>query len=162
MAGTCTICNHPDRKAIESALVEGVGVRVIASRFVPLTRSSIQRHKEEHLPAKLAKAREAKEVTQADDLLAQARKVQNKATSLLLKAEAQGDFKTALAGCREVRGCIELLAKLMGELDESPTVNIVINPQWLNIRAVIVEALADHPAARLRVAEALAALERSP
>ncbi len=160
--GTCTICNHPDRKAIESALVEGVGVRAIASRFVPLTRSSIQRHKEEHLPARLAKAKEAKEVTQADDLLAQARNIQRKATSLLLKAEAEGDFKTALAGCREVRGCVELLAKLMGELDERPQINLTISTEWLSIRAVIVSALADHPAARSAVAQALAQIEAPP
>jgi hypothetical protein len=155
------VCTHPKRKSIDAALVAGDSATAIAAKF-RVTDDSVTRHKASHLPAAMIKAKEAKEVTQADDLLAQARKVQNKATSLLLKAEAQGDFKTALAGCREVRGCIELLGKLMGELDESPTVNIVINPQWLNIRAVIVAALADHPAARLKVAEALAALECSP
>ena len=160
--GTCTICNHPDRKAIESALVEGVGVRAIASRFVPLTRSSIQRHKEEHLPAKLAKAKEAEEMTQADELLRQVKALQNKATSLLLAAERAGDYRTALSGIREARGCVELLAKLMGELDERPQINLTISTEWVSIRTVIVSALADHPAARLSVAEALAALERTP
>jgi hypothetical protein len=155
MSQTCTICTHPDRKAIESALVAGVGVRVIASRFVPLTRSSIQRHKEDHLPSRLAKAQDARESANADELLRQVKGLQGKAASLLLQAEKAGDLKTALAGVRESRGCIELLAKLMGELDERPQFNVIINPQWIELRAVIVQALEPYPDAGKAVAAAL-------
>jgi hypothetical protein len=165
MPRTCTVCTHPDRKAIDSALVAGESARSIVARYGTIGRTigrmAVQRHAVEHLPATMTKAKEAKEEAHADNLLGQVKELQGKATQLLLAAEKQGDFRTALAGIREARGCVELLAKLLGELDESPTINVTISPQWLSIRAVIVEALADHPAARLRVAEALAALEQA-
>jgi len=49
---------------------------------------------------------------------------------------------------------IELLAKLIGELDERP-VNILISPEWLELRSVIVGALAPHEEARGAVLRAL-------
>ncbi len=162
MTRTCTVCNHPDIKAIDVALVAGVGVRDVASRFVPLKRSSIQRHKEAHLPKTLTKAKEAKTVAQADDLLSQVRAIRGKAKALTEKAEADGDYKTALAGCRELRGCIELMAKLMGELDERPVVNVHLAPQWVEIRTVIVQALQSHPQAAQAVTRALQSLEAAP
>ncbi len=62
-----------------------------------------------------------------------------------------------MAGIRAARGCVELLAKLMGELNESPTVNITINPQWVELRTLIVEVLQPYPDARQAVAKVLCA-----
>ena len=45
----------------------------------------------------------------ADDLLGQVRALRSKAMSILLAAERQGDLRTALAGIREARACLELL-----------------------------------------------------
>lgn len=49
---------------------------------------------------------------------------------------------------------IELLAKLIGELDERP-VNVLISPEWLELKAVIVTALEPHSEARESVLRAL-------
>ena len=73
-------------------------------------------------------------------------------------AEQSGDLKVARA-IREARGNLELLAKLLGELDERPVTNILIAPEWHQARAAMVEALADYPEARIAVAGALARLE---
>ncbi|RYG57149.1 hypothetical protein EON80_28595 [bacterium] len=54
---------------------------------------------------------------------------------------------------------LELVAKLLGMINDAPTVNITINPQWLELRAVIVQSLKDYPEARLSVAAALVELE---
>jgi hypothetical protein len=124
-----------------------------------VTEQSIRRHKADHLPAALTKAQDAAEVAQADDLLAQVRDLQAKALSILATAEAQGDLRTALAAIREARGNLELLAKLLGELDERPQVNIVLAPEWLAIRAAIMAALAVYPEARQAVVERLASAE---
>ncbi len=156
MARTCSICQNPQRNDIEKALIEGEPLRSIASRFGTVGRMALQRHKEEHLPQTMSKARAAGEVAHADDLLKQVKALQGKATSLLLAAEKEGDFRTALAGVREARGCVELLAKLLGELNEAPQINVTISPQWVSIRAVIVSALEGHPEARIAVAKALA------
>ena len=71
-------------------------------------------------PVKLVKAQEAEEVTQADDLLDQVRDLRAGALAILGKAEEAGEL-SALAAIREARGDLELLAKLLGELDERPS-----------------------------------------
>jgi transposase-like protein len=53
---------------------------------------------------------------------------------------------------------IELLAKLTGELDERPEINVLIDPQWLSVRATLLTALAEHPDALEGVQRALTAL----
>jgi hypothetical protein len=54
---------------------------------------------------------------------------------------------------------IELLAKLIGELDERPQVNILVSPEWIAVRAALLEALTPHPEARAAVAGCLLQLE---
>ena len=160
MAMTCTVCRHTDRAAIDSALVAGESVRSVASRYVTLSGRSLghmalYRHKDEHLPASLAKAQEAASVAQADDLLAQVRMMQGRALGILDQAEAAGQLLVALAAIREARGCLELLGKLMGELDDRPQVNLTISPEWLAVRGVLLETLAAYPDARSAVAARL-------
>jgi tRNA(Phe) wybutosine-synthesizing methylase Tyw3 len=155
MTRTCTVCLHSEREAIDKALVAGEPVRSVASRYVPLKPSSMQRHKEDHLPQTLSKAREARAVARADDLLLHVKALQGKSISLLKAAEEEGDFRTALAGVREARACVELLAKLTGELESQPTINLTISPQWVELRAVIVQALEPFPDARHAVAKVL-------
>ncbi len=49
-----------------------------------------------------------------DDVVRELLKLRGRVYAILIKAEKEGDLKTALAGCREARGCIELLARLTG------------------------------------------------
>jgi hypothetical protein len=61
---------------------------------------------------------------------------------------------------QRLEGQLELLAKLLGELQEGPTINnILVMPQWQTLRSVILGALQAHPQAKLSVVEAL--LERT-
>lgn len=58
-----------------------------------------------------------------------------------------------------LQGTLELLAKLLGELDERPTVTIVASPQWHLMRSALVDTLAAWPDARAAVAARLMVLE---
>ncbi len=53
----------------------------------------------------------------------------------------------------------ELLAKLLGELDDRPVVNLALSVDWQAARAALVAALAPWPDARVAVASALVAIE---
>jgi hypothetical protein len=154
VARTCTICEHPEREAIDRALVGETSNLSISAQF-GVSESAARRHKGNHLPAKLAKAHEAEEVAHADNLLGQVRALQSKTLSILLRAEGAGDLRTALSAVREARGNVELLAKLSGELDERPVVNVLISPEWLQLRTVLVTALEPHPDARGAVLRAI-------
>jgi len=91
----------------------------------------------------------------ADNLLGQVANLQRQAQVIKDKAEATGDLKTALQGIRELCRIIELLAKLRGELDTRPVVNVLLSPQWVMVRAVLFEALSPFPEARQAAAAAL-------
>jgi len=159
MPRVCTICTHPEKPAINQALVAGEPFRKIAQRFAT-SPDAVYRHKQDHLPAKLAQAEAAKETAFADDLLSQVKQLRGKAVSILMKAEAAGDLRTALLGIREARACVELLLEVEGELNRAPVVNILIAPEWLHARAVLVTALQPYPEARTAVAAALSVVER--
>lgn len=157
MPRKCTICEHPRVDEINTALLDGVPLRDIAGQF-SVSKTALHRHKG-HIPAGLVKAQEAQEVARADSLLDQVTDLRDKALSILAKAEQAGDLKTALQGVREAKGCLELLAKLQGELAQEGTVNITISPQWLSLRTVILQALEPYPEARLKLAAALREVE---
>jgi len=157
MARTCTVCRHPDRPAVDMALVNHRPYRNIAAQF-RLSASALVRHHDDHLPATLASAKAAEETAHADDLLAQVRALRSKAMSLLLAAERQGDLRTALAGIREARACLELLAEMSQQLDRRPVVNLTVSAEWLQVRATLLDALRPHPEAGQAVASRLAAL----
>ncbi len=159
MPRTCTICSHAQRPAIDRALVDGTTYRTIADRF-GLSETALKRHKADHLPATLAKAREASEVAAADDLLGQIQELRRKAIELLGKAEKAGDYRTALMGIREARACIETLLEVEGELDRRPTVNVIMSPQWIQVRTLLMTALRPYPDAAQAVAAGLQAIER--
>src|SRR5829696_7179067 len=154
MPRRCTVCDHPERHSIDEALVSGASYRSVAKRF-GLSESAVYRHKTEHLPAHLVKAKEAEEVAHADDLLEQVRNLQTRAMGILELAEKAGDLRTALAAISQARGNLELLGKLAGELDERSVVNLNVSPEWLELRAVIVGTLEPHPVAHRAVLRAL-------
>ena len=154
MPRSCTVCVHPKREEINRALVGGASNRSVASLH-DVSEASVRRHKGKHLPAKLVMAQAAEEVAEADTLLDQVKGLQARAYALLDKAEEAGELRTALSAIREARGNLELLAKLLGELDERPVVNLNVSPEWLELRAVIVTALEPHPEALGAVVGAL-------
>jgi len=159
MPRRCTICDHPQREAIDQALVAREAFRNIAQRFAA-SPDAVYRHKQDHLPQHLCQAKAAQEVTQADGLLAKVEALAADATRIQATAAADGDLRTALQGIRELVRIIELQARLLGELKDSTTVNVLVLPQWQSLRTTILVALAPYPEARAVVATAL--LQGSP
>jgi hypothetical protein len=156
MPRQCTICTHKQRDEINAALLSGAPYRSIAKRFAA-SEAAVFRHKQDHLPSTLVKAQEAQEIAHADNLLDQIHVYQKRVDGITEKAEAGGDYRTALQGLREARGYLELLAKVVGEIDDRPQVNVMIDAR---VQQVILDALAPHPEARYAVAEALKGIDR--
>jgi hypothetical protein len=94
-------------------------------------------------------------VARGDNLLDQVRALQTKAITILARAEAAGQLTVALQAAREARGCLELLAKLLDELHQGPTVNILLAPEWQRLRATIITALGPFSEARQAVTHML-------
>ena len=155
MPRRCTVCSHPGLEAINKALVSGEPYRSVANRYESLSQAAVQRHQENHIPRALAKAKEAQEVAEADDLLGQVRDLQARTLAILGAAEETSQHRTALSAIREARSNLELLAKILGELDDRPQINVLISAEWLELRAVIVGALEPYRDARGAVLRAI-------
>ncbi len=155
MPRSCTICGHAERESVDLALVRGTSYRTIADQH-GVSKTALIRHKADHLPVALVKSREAAVVADADTLLHEVRGLQERTLSILACAEEAGELSTALRAIREARGNLELLGKLAGELNEAPTVNVLVaSAEWMQTRATILNALDPYPPARLAVSEAL-------
>jgi hypothetical protein len=160
MPRTCTVCTHPQRAAIDHALLTDTALRDIARQF-RVSKDALFRHRSEHISARLAKAKEAEEASQADSLLGRLLGLSKETVAILKEARTDEtkDNELALKAIARAEKQIELQAKLLGELQEGQTVNILVNPEWHHVRSIIIDALAPYPAARLAVAEALGRVE---
>ena len=105
---------------MDAALVAGESLRSIAERF-GTSATALHRHKGEHVSRALVRAAEARELDRDGKLLDQVKDLIGSAQSILAGAEARADHRTALAAIREVRGTLELLGKITGELTPPPS-----------------------------------------
>lgn len=149
MPRRCSICTHPEKEAINKALIDGhEAFRPIAARF-GLSKSALIRHKRSHLPATLALAQDAHEAAQGDDLLAQLEGLRKEAHAIKDLALGDSEYRTALTGIRELVRIVELMAKVRGELAQEGTVTIKLSAEWIELRTIILQALGPFPDARL-------------
>ena len=137
---------------MEDAFIAGQAKRRIASRH-GVSERAVRYHMREHLPALLALARDAERAARADTLLDRMEALQSQTLAIL---DAPEDQRTALAAIAQARRNLELIAEVTRELDRAGTIiNLALNPEWLEIRGVIIAALEPHPAARDSVLRAL-------
>jgi hypothetical protein len=136
------------------ALVHRDAYRHIASRY-EISTGALQRHAREHLPELLVKARDAAEVAEANSLLDRVESLYKRTEAILEAAESNGEWGTALQAIRECRGNLELLGRVTKELQDAPALHLHLNPEWMELRAVIVGALEPYSEARGAVLRAL-------
>ncbi len=119
----------------------------------------MQRHHENHISLALIKAHELGEIADADIIKAELETVKADVRRLRERAEADGDIRTALAGCDRALKALELQAKLSQIISDAPVVNVLNSPQFIQLQQVVVGALEDHPQARESVVRALEGVE---
>jgi hypothetical protein len=151
----CTVCAHASLHAINKGLVGGTPNRRIATQY-GLSEAAVRRHAAEHLPVALVAAAGAEETRQALDVLHQLKTINGAALTVLRDARTAGDGDLALKAIDRIQKQIELQAKLLGDLDDRPVVNVLLSPEWLQLRGQIVAALGPFPEARVAVAAVLA------
>ena len=154
MPRTCTICTHPEVHAIDGALVAGQSFRNIAEQY-GTSATALFRHKSDHLPAVIVKGQAVREEAHALDVVKQLRDINAATLAILEDARDTHQSALALKAVDRVQKQIELQAKLLGELQDGQTVNVLVAPEWLSLRSAILLALASHPEASQAVVEAL-------
>lgn len=149
MVRLCTICSHQSRYDIDSILVDrSLAYRDIAGQF-GVSKTAVGRHVSEgHISGLIALAADAEHAAQADNLLDRIEALQSRTLAILETTKETGEHRTALAAIREARRNLELMGEITRELDRTPTFNLHLNAEWIELRTVIVQALEPYPEAR--------------
>ena len=116
MPRTCTVCPHPHRDQIDRRLLDGAPLRNIAKQF-SVSSASLFRHNK-HIAKTLSHARQEAEILRADGLMEHLNHLTSEAARLKQKAEQAKDYRTALAGVREMSRLLELVMRLALEMQE--------------------------------------------
>jgi ABC-type phosphate transport system auxiliary subunit len=125
---------------------------------VGCAKPSVERHVKGHLPGALLKAKDIKDVANGDTLLEDLKKARERAFTLLDKAEAAGDtrvYGAPVAYLKEIREQLKFIAELEGKLATQPQITIINNPEWVELRTLIIRALEPYPEAREAVVHAI-------
>ena len=100
MARACTICIHPERDAMDCALVAGISNRGVASQW-HVGREAVRRHALRHLSAALAAMRTAEQADSRATLLARIETLIERGETMFAAAAGEGKAAQALAVLKE-------------------------------------------------------------
>src|SRR6266571_2746428 len=140
MPRTCLVCTHEKRSDIEAALASGISNRSIALQY-GMSHMAVQRHASEHIAQAIKQSHEAKQEAQALDVVKQLQTINSVTLAILKEARDEKRNGMALFAIDRVQKQLELQAKLLGDINDAPQVNIILTPEWRSIRTTIVQAL---------------------
>jgi hypothetical protein len=157
MPRPCSVCENANREDIDNALVSGRSLRDIATQYPPLTISALSRHHSRHVSPALTGIEMPAGVYRRDPLPVRLERLWTQAETMFAAAAEAGQGAQALAILKEMRGQLELIGRLSGELDTRPVtvVNMLSSPEILAALNVVYSELADHPDLRQRIAARL-------
>jgi hypothetical protein len=152
----CTVCSHERRYEIEELLATRQGTYRGIARTYSVSEDAVSRHVASgHISELIALAADAERAARADSLLDRIEALQSRTLAILEATEQTQDHRVALAAIREARGNLELIGEVTKELDRTPTLNLHLNQEWIELRTIIVQALDPHPDARESVVRAI-------
>jgi len=170
MARRSTIAEHRERAAIELAIARGVSYRSIAKRY-GVSIDAVGRWAQKHMPPQLrAKLVAGPDLdidldrlreTESQSMLMHLVGLRNRLFASLDVAEECGDSAMVARVAHQIHENLALVGRLLGDLGTGTTTinNVLVLPQWVEARMVIVRALEPFPEARLAVSQALRAIE---
>ena len=159
MPRTCTICRHPDAGKINLRLIAEEPLRSI-EHDTGLAKSSLQRHREFCLPQDILQAQIANKISNSQAMTGQLQKRRKCAEALLQRAIEKRDSKLILAANAQLLKIDEITFKIGSAEKPGPSSRIIVTPEYLRLRNVLLKALQPHGQARIAVASALMEFEK--
>ena len=174
MPRPCQVCRHDERARIELALAQGIAQKHVAGRF-GVSMYSVHRHRKTHMPAKL-KAQLAVAGVPSNIDLDELRKSESESLlqhivaqrarlyALLELAEDCEDPRVAAQVHGRITANLEQAARVLGEINAASTHihnNLVVTPEYLELRQGLLQALRHYPDARSAVSDVLRDIDGS-
>ena len=155
MPKPCTICSDPRRDEFDRRARIEDNIAKIAQDFA-LSYDAFYRHiKANHHIREVTTIPTTAELATSEDIYKEIEKWHTEAKYLQNTAKKSGDIKTALLGLEKALKCLELMLKIHGQIHEGPQITIINNPEWVQLRTVIINALKPYPEAREAVVLAI-------
>ncbi len=117
MARSCKVCQHKDRKAIETKIIRGVSHTVIGREY-GISNMSVRYHTSRHLPKKLIATEEAKEIMHSTTMFDSIMELVDKTKGILKDMETKDRPLVSLACVRELRETYSFMCKISAYLSE--------------------------------------------
>ena len=157
---------HPQSEEIIRRLASGEEYSKIVEDYPDIRYQDLDYYAQNKLPAILSKSNDLKaladEIEQADvhkgdTYLQLVIGLQKKALDALEQQNAKEDPKSWAMVSREARGYVELMGKALDRIRDAPPAQITIinNPEWVELRTLIITALEPYPDARQAVVHAI-------
>lgn len=157
---------HPQSEEIIRRLASGEEYSKIVEDFPDIRYQDLDYYAQNKLPELLSKSNDLKsladEIEQADvhkgdTYLQLVIGLQKKALDALEQQDASSNPKAWAMVSREARGYLELLGKALDRIRDTPPAQITIinNPEWVELRTLIIGALEPYPEAREAVVHAI-------
>jgi hypothetical protein len=112
MPRPCSVCVHPERQAIDTALAAGGPLRALGAKY-GVSPDALKRHKAAHLPVRLVQKQVLREAQGGLDLTRQLVDVNAAALEILAEARDAAQPETALRAIDRVVKTLDLQARLV-------------------------------------------------
>jgi len=161
----CSVCNHKEKEAIERDILDKRLVTEIQAEY-NVSRSSIYRHISKHLPSSVAEhiknsnldslssIRSTDSKDAAISVAEQLQYLYGRALATMDNCEKSKDYQTSIRAQRQALSCLEIFFKASESIYKLKNDSKTVGEAEV-MRKIILEALKDHPEARLAVAKAI-------
>jgi hypothetical protein len=124
----CSVCHHPERQAIDQALVDGVILAALSQQY-SLSTSALHRHKA-HLQAKVGRAKSKLVDYLQQNCIFWLSRTLEMVLRTAQAAEAEGNYKLVLQAASQGSRLVNIIMKHDLPLDDRLVYQIITSPQW--------------------------------
>ena len=126
---SCTVCHHPQRQAIDRALLSRSATLAQLSQQHDLSQSALHRHKQHLLKKMLQTQNRFQDILREGSLF-----ILNTLLELVMRAAqtagAEGNSRLVLQAARQGAGILKFMAKLDFSLGQDTVYRLLASPQW--------------------------------
>ena len=126
---SCSICKHPQRRAIDQALMAGSATLAALGQQYQLSTSSLHRHKA-HLQAKISRAKQKLQDNLTQGCLFWLGQALEMIMQTAQAAQAEGNHKVGLQALAQGTRLVTIILKHDLPLDDRLVYDTLTSPQW--------------------------------
>lgn len=169
----CSVCAHPELRAIDADLTAKTKSRKAIAFAYRISEGAISRHTKHRMiaagkvlagrsvRAALAAGQGPRQAVEAilsgSAMIGEITRLRQRADSFMAQAEASSDYRTSLLAIRELTRLLELQGRLAIEAQQGRASDVSSHPVWLSLASDIMSSLAPWPDAARAVAQCMRA-----